>query len=94
MNGYEISGERISSTWEFWHEIAAACNFPAHANRGNLDSLWDCLSDLETPLSITWRNASDSRKTMDPHTFDELVGLMRDAEREIGPGWTFRLRDD
>ena len=91
---YEIDGRLISSKWEFCQEIAQACNFPPYFNAGNLDSLWDCLSSLETPLRLTWRFANESRKTTDPHTFDELVELMREAEQEFGPDWEFQLQDD
>ena len=62
----EVSAELIAQSWRpaplagvramesFYPAIGGALNFPDFFG-GNLDALWDCLTDLTEPTALVWR---------------------------------------
>jgi RNAse (barnase) inhibitor barstar len=52
-----------STTEGFYDEVAAALDLPEYFGR-NLDALWDCLTDLETPTVVIvseWTRFAEAR---------------------------------
>jgi len=77
----EIDGLKIQSEADFHNEIAQALDFGSYYGK-NLDALWDVLSrDVERPVSVVWKNADASQKSM-PAEFEKIVDLLRDVEKE------------
>ena len=77
----EIDGHRIRSEADFHKEIVSVLSFSHYYGR-NLNALWDVLSrDLERPVTLVWKNAAASRKSM-PAEFKKIVSLLRDVEKE------------
>lgn len=50
-----IDGGSIKSTNDFHKSIKRLLNFPEYYGE-NLDALWDCLTDIEMPLTIIWKD--------------------------------------
>ncbi|MEP0391754.1 MAG: barstar family protein [Erythrobacter sp.] len=77
----EIDGSNIQSEADFHKEIAGALSLGPYYGR-NLNALWDVLScDVERPVTLVWKNADASRKSM-PADFEKITDLLRDIEKE------------
>lgn len=77
----EIDGLKIRTEADFHSEIARALSFGSYYGK-NLDALWDVLSrELERPVSLVWKNADTSQKSM-PVEFEKIVDLLRDVEKQ------------
>lgn len=78
---YTLNGRVIRSLDDFYDQISGRLALPEHFGR-NLDALWDVLStDVEGPFEIVWKNADDSKKSMDK-AFDRVVKLLQELEEE------------
>lgn len=87
-----LDGREIRTESAFHDRIAEAASAAGFDGYGrNLDALWDTLTGiLPLPLSIHWVRSGASRAAMGP-TFDKLVGVIREAEAELGPSH-FKVR--
>jgi ribonuclease inhibitor len=74
---------------EVFHEIVSQqLDFPDYYGR-NLDALWDCLTEVELPLKLVWRNFSDSQKFLHEYA-DKAVKVFADAQEELD-GFSFEV---
>lgn len=77
----EIRGSEILTEADFHRLIADALNLSEHYGR-NLDALTDVLStDVERPLTLTWRNSQVSRINLG-EAFDTIVGVLKRIEAQ------------
>jgi len=67
----------------FHHRIAAALGFPDYYGR-NLDALWDCLTELDSPVELRWSGWADFA-VHHPDAWARVIGVL--AERAAEPGF-------
>ena len=76
-----LDGKTIRSLDSLYDQLAAKLQLPAHFGR-NLDALWDVLStDIEGPIEIIWKHASNSQRAMG-EDFGRVMNVLKDVEEE------------
>jgi ribonuclease inhibitor len=81
MGSIIINGESIKNVNDFHQQIKRLLNFPGYYGE-NLDALWDCLSELETPITIIWKDHTISAANLNSY-FDRIAHIFKDAEKEF-----------
>jgi ribonuclease inhibitor len=81
MRSVTIDGSSIKSINNFHHTIKKLLNFPDYYGE-NIDALWDCLSELETPILIIWKDHILSAACLNDD-FNRIAEVFRDAEEEF-----------
>ena len=67
---------------EVFHEIVAQqLDFPHYYGK-NLDALWDCLTEVDLPMKLVWRNFSDSQKFLNEYAH-KAAKVFTDAQEEL-----------
>ena len=86
-----LDGTAIRSEADFHDAIRHASGIDFYGR--NLDALWDLLTGLvDPPIEICWTDSGSSRAAMGAR-FDAILGVMRDAQAELGPQ-KFELKVD
>lgn len=75
-----VNGADIVSKEQLHEWIAAELQFPAWYG-GNLDALYDCLTDYKDELELRISNVSDLKKTLGEDT-RRLLRVLEDAAGE------------
>jgi ribonuclease inhibitor len=83
-----LDGSAIKSEADFYFELSKKRKLPDYFGN-NLNALWDVITGFEicspnSPIDLVWDNSIESKKHLG-NVFDELVGLLREAEeKKIG----------
>ncbi|MET3979522.1 ribonuclease inhibitor [Mucilaginibacter sp. UYP25] len=81
MRTVTIDGAYIKSISDFHKSTKRLFNFPEYYGE-NLDALWDCLVEVETPITIIWKNHKLSASHLSSD-FTKIVSVFNDAQKEI-----------
>ena len=82
MTRVSLDGDKIGSVEELHAAIRTAFEFPEHYG-GNLDALWDCLTDyVDGPVTVEWSSFEKCKSSLGDYV-DNVVTVFRDAEDEI-----------
>ena len=69
MRSFDLDGTTITSVTIFHLVIAEQGGFPSYYGR-NFDAFWDCMTtDVEGPITFTWKNHKLSALFTGPATF-------------------------
>lgn len=89
MNSISFDFDNIADVTEFYrqfcHKFAIDMEFG-----NNLDALWDALTGMiDLPVRVTLRHLD---MHADPHQFDSLVAVMREAEKATAGKFSLHSR--
>lgn len=82
-----LEGNKLKTAEDFHTEIKHILKLPDYYGR-NLDALWDCLNEIEMPLTLVWKNFEISRTNIESYV-DKILLLFKEAENEI---YGFKIR--
>ena len=83
-----LQGSEMTSVRALHAQLKQQLSFPDYYGE-NLDALWDCIRCVDVPLTIEWRDFSQSRLHLGQYA-DRVLETLRDAEQEV-PGFILEL---
>lgn len=85
-----FKGSNIKNIEDFHKQIKEVLDLPDYYGE-NLDALWDCLTGwIDIPTTFIWEDFEYSKDKLGAFA-DKVIGLFKDAEKEI-PGFKFECK--
>lgn len=82
MKRINIDGKELVSPKALHDALAAALSFPEYYG-GNLDALYDVLTDISEPICLAIENSADARSALDGYWWSFLE-VFSDAQKKTG----------
>ena len=76
-----IDGSQFTNQEVFYEIVSQQLDFPDYYGK-NLDALWDCLTEVDLPMKLVWRNFSDSQKFLNEYA-DKAAKVFTNAQEEL-----------
>jgi ribonuclease inhibitor len=75
-----LEGKKLATIADFHNEIKVILDFPDYYGE-NLDALWDCLTEIDTPTILIWYDFELSMTRLGEFA-EKALSIFRDAEKK------------
>lgn len=82
MKRVNIDGKELVSPKALHESLAAALSFPEYYG-GNLDALYDALTDIREDVCLAVTNSADAKEQLDGYWWS-FIGVFSDAQAKTG----------